>query len=66
MNCFFYSNLAVNNLLDTSTASLSDIIANGKIYKAPSYQRDYSWKLDNWEDLEQFQHLYLFIRFRIK
>lgn len=43
--------MAVNNLLDTSTVSLSDIIGNGKIYKVPSYQRDYSWKLDNWEDL---------------
>lgn len=43
--------MAVNNLLDTSTVSLSDIIGNGKIYKVPSYQRDYSWKLDHWEDL---------------
>ena len=43
--------MAVNNLLDTSTVSLSDIIGNGKIYKVPSYQRDYSWKFDHWEDL---------------
>lgn len=43
--------MAVNNLLDTSTVSLSDIIGNGKIYKVPSYQRDYSWKQDHWEDL---------------
>ena len=43
--------MAVNNLLDTSTVSLSDIIGNGKIYKVPSYQRDYSWKQDDWEDL---------------
>ncbi len=43
--------MAVNNLLDTSTVSLSDIIGNGKIYRVPSYQRDYSWKRDNWEDL---------------
>ncbi len=43
--------MASNNLLDTSTVSLSDIIGNGKIYKVPSYQRDYSWKLDHWEDL---------------
>ena len=43
--------MAVNNLLDTSTVSLSDIIGNGKIYKVPSYQRDYSWKQDQWEDL---------------
>ena len=43
--------MAVNNLLDTSTVSFSDIIGNGKIYQVPSYQRDYSWKEDHWEDL---------------
>ncbi|MCC6691542.1 MAG: DUF262 domain-containing protein [Bacteroidia bacterium] len=43
--------MAVNNLLDTSTVSLSDIIGNGKVYKVPSYQRDYSWNRDHWEDL---------------
>lgn len=43
--------MAVNNLLDTSTVSLSDIIGNGKTYTVPPYQRDYSWKRDQWEDL---------------
>ncbi len=43
--------MAVNNLLDTSTVSLSDIIGNGKTYTVPPYQRDYSWKQDQWEDL---------------
>lgn len=43
--------MAVNNLLDTSTVSLSDIIGNGKTYTVPPYQRDYSWKRDHWEDL---------------
>ena len=43
--------MAVNNLLDTSTVSLSDIIGNGKTYVVPPYQRDYSWKRDQWEDL---------------
>lgn len=43
--------MAVNNLLDTSTVSLSDIIGNGKVYKVPPYQRDYSWKHDHWDDL---------------
>jgi uncharacterized protein with ParB-like and HNH nuclease domain len=43
--------MAVNNLLDTSTVSLSDIIGNGKTYTVPPYQRDYSWKKDQWEDL---------------
>ncbi|MEQ6121975.1 DUF262 domain-containing protein [Reichenbachiella sp. MALMAid0571] len=43
--------MAVNNLLDTSTVSLSDVIGNGKTYTVPPYQRDYSWKRDQWEDL---------------
>ena len=43
--------MAVNNLLDTSTVSFSDIIGNGKLYEVPAYQRDYSWKEDHWEDL---------------
>lgn len=43
--------MAVNNLLDTSTVSLSDIIGNGKTYTVPPYQRDYSWEKDHWEDL---------------
>ena len=43
--------MAVNNLLDTSTVSLSDVIGNGKSYTVPPYQRDYSWKRDQWEDL---------------
>ncbi|MBC6425679.1 MAG: DUF262 domain-containing protein [Ekhidna sp.] len=43
--------MVVSNLLDTSTVSLSDIIGNGKTYEVPPYQRDYSWKKDQWEDL---------------
>jgi len=43
--------MAVNNLLDTSTVSLSDILGNGKTYSVPPYQRDYSWNKDQWEDL---------------
>ena len=40
-----------SNLLDTKTLSFNDIIGNGKIYKVPDFQRDYSWEEDNWEDL---------------
>ena len=43
--------MAKNNLLDTRTASFSELISNGRIYQVPTYQRDYSWKQDNWEDL---------------
>ena len=43
--------MARNNLLDTRTASFSELISNGRIYRVPTYQRDYSWEEDNWEDL---------------
>jgi uncharacterized protein with ParB-like and HNH nuclease domain len=41
------------NLLDTRTTSFGDLIGNGKIYKVPLFQRDYSWNEENWEDLWQ-------------
>lgn len=41
------------NLLDTRTTSFGDLIGNGKIYRVPLFQRDYSWSEENWEDLWQ-------------
>lgn len=41
------------NLLDTRTTSFGDLISNGKIYRVPPFQRDYSWTEENWEDLWQ-------------
>lgn len=41
------------NLLDTRTTSFGDLIGNGKIYRVPLFQRDYSWNEENWEDLWQ-------------
>ncbi|NEP39169.1 MAG: DUF262 domain-containing protein [Okeania sp. SIO2H7] len=41
------------DLLDTSTASFDNLIRNGKIYRVPPFQRDYSWTEENWEDLWQ-------------
>lgn len=43
--------MKTSNLLDTKTLSFNDIIGNGKIYRVPDFQRDYSWDEDNWEDL---------------
>lgn len=40
-----------NNLLDTKTVNSNEVLGNGKKYIVPLYQRDYSWKEDNWEDL---------------
>ena len=45
--------MAKTNVLDTDTVNFGDIIGNGKIYHVPLYQRDYSWKVENWEDLWQ-------------
>jgi hypothetical protein len=39
------------NLLSTATESLRSLLANGKRYEVPRYQRDYSWTIENWEDL---------------
>ncbi len=43
--------MASNNLLDTKTLNLNEILGNGKIYRVPQFQRDYSWEQDNLEDL---------------
>lgn len=40
-----------SNLLDTKTVNLNEVLGNGKIYRVPQFQRDYSWGQDNWEDL---------------
>ncbi len=40
-----------NNLLDTKTVNLTEIIWNWKRYKVPPFQRDYSWAESEWEDL---------------
>jgi uncharacterized protein with ParB-like and HNH nuclease domain len=40
-----------NNLLDTKTVNSNEVLGNGKKYFVPTYQRDYSWKQDHWEDL---------------
>jgi len=38
-------------LLNTSTATLNELIGNGRIFRVPLYQRDYSWTEEEWEDL---------------
>ncbi|PON16343.1 hypothetical protein C2W62_18970 [Candidatus Entotheonella serta] len=43
--------MAFSNLLATNTVNLKTLLANGRLYRAPPYQRDYPWKNDNWEDL---------------
>lgn len=43
--------MARANLLNTDTKNFLDLIGNGKLYRVPPYQRDYSWKEEQWEDL---------------
>lgn len=43
--------MAEKNLMTPSTTSLSGLLGNGITYKVPVFQRDYSWKIDNWLDL---------------
>lgn len=39
------------NLLNTSAVTFLELIGNGRLYKVPPYQRDYSWTEEQWEDL---------------
>ncbi|MBT3209403.1 MAG: DUF262 domain-containing protein [Bacteroidetes bacterium] len=43
----------MKNIFDTKTVSFQELIGNGKKYKIPEFQRDFSWKEENWEDLWQ-------------
>lgn len=38
-------------LLNTSSATFGELIGNSKINKVPPFQRDYSWKEEEWDDL---------------
>ncbi len=40
-----------HTLLNTDTEDLKELLANGKSYNVPPYQRNYSWKPEHWEDL---------------
>lgn len=39
------------NLLNTRTTNFLELVGNGRIYRVPPYQRDYSWTEEQWEDL---------------
>lgn len=43
--------MAKANLLNTSTSTFLELIGNGRLYRVPPYQRDYSWTVEQWEDL---------------
>ena len=39
------------NVLSTATVNYLALIANGRTYRVPPYQRDYAWTEEEWEDL---------------
>ena len=43
--------MARTNLLNTRTINYLELISNGRQYRVPPYQRDYSWSVEEWEDL---------------
>jgi GNAT superfamily N-acetyltransferase len=43
--------MAKANLLNTGTTNFLELIGNGRTYRVPPYQRDYSWGEAQWEDL---------------
>ena len=43
--------MAKANVLNTRTIAYLELIGNGRRYRVPPYQRDYSWTEEQWEDL---------------
>lgn len=43
--------MADRNLMTPSSANFSGLLGNGIIYRVPTFQRDYSWKEDQWASL---------------
>ena len=43
--------MAKANILNTRTINYLELMGNGKSYRVPPYQRDYSWSEEEWEDL---------------
>lgn len=43
--------MAKTILLDTDTVNFGNLFAGAKSYRVPRFQRDYSWREENWEDL---------------
>ncbi|MEL6260098.1 MAG: DUF262 domain-containing protein [Cyanobacteria bacterium J06626_6] len=45
--------MATHRLLDTRTTSFGELLGNGRRYQVPTFQRDYAWTEENWEELWQ-------------
>jgi hypothetical protein len=40
-----------SNIIATTTVSFGDLLGNGRIFRVPSFQRDYAWREEEWDDL---------------
>ena len=40
-----------SNLPNTHTTNFLELVGNGRVYRVPAYQRDYSWEGEQWDDL---------------
>ncbi len=40
-----------SNIIATTTVSFGDLLSNGRIFRVPSFQRDYAWREEEWDDL---------------
>lgn len=43
----------MKGIQDTSTRTFRELLGNGTKYEIPKFQRDYSWNLEQWDDLWQ-------------
>jgi uncharacterized protein with ParB-like and HNH nuclease domain len=43
--------MARSNVLNARTTNFLELLGNGRNYRVPPYQRDYSWEEEQWEDL---------------
>lgn len=43
----------MKGIQDTSSQTLRQLLGNGLRYTIPKFQRDYSWTLEQWDDLWQ-------------
>ena len=47
------------NLLNTNTVNYLELIGNGKAYRVPPYQRDYSWEEEHTFKLSKIEYWFL-------
>jgi len=43
--------MPIRDTIQTSTVSLGDLLANGRTFRVPPFQRNYSWSSVEWDDL---------------